>query len=221
VTLTVLGIVAAGAQSLSTQVLQGATNSTPAPPVTPVVNGTAKLVSHYDPSKKLRLVIALQPPDMAGEEQLLKELHNKKSPQFHKFLTADEWNRRFAPSAQDEHAIVDWAQAQGLTVTHRYPNRLLGDLEAPSGAIEKALSITINTYQVGAVTFFSNDREPTIPANLYGIVHSIGGLDNLRVLHPASKGSIEPKFQDYVPGPVVGTGMAGGHSGNGKKPANR
>lgn len=171
-----------------------------------VRNGTAKLAGHYNPTQMLRLVVGLKPPRIAEEEQFLRDLQTKGSPQFHRFLTADEWNARFAPSAQDEQAVVDWAQAQGLTITHRYPNRLLLDVEGPTAMIEKAINVTMNTYQLGAANFFSNDRNPAIPAPLAGIVHSIGGLNNLQALHPASPVMKEPSFPDYVPGPVVTMG---------------
>jgi len=107
-----------------------------------VRDGTATLTGHYNPSQMLRLVLALRPPHIAEQKQFLKDLHTKGSPEFHHFLTADEWNARFAPSAQDEQTVVDWAQSQGLTVTHRFPNRLLVDVEAPAATIEKTLSVT-------------------------------------------------------------------------------
>src|SRR5215831_5429571 len=87
------------------------------PPPQAVAGGTATVVSHFNPSQKLRLVIGLQSKDLPGQEQLLKDLHDKNSPLFHQFLSAAEWNSKFSPSAQDEQAVVDWAQAQGLTVT--------------------------------------------------------------------------------------------------------
>jgi hypothetical protein len=47
-----------------------------------VLNGTAKLVEHYNPSQKLRLAFSLKPPHLDEERQLAIELHDKKSPQF-------------------------------------------------------------------------------------------------------------------------------------------
>ncbi len=183
-----------------------------------VLNGSATLVGHYNPGQVLRLVLGLQPPHMAQEEQFLQELQTRGSPQFHHFLTAEQWNARFAPSAQAEQAVVDWAQSQGLTVTHHYPNRLLVDIEAPSGVIESAFHVTINRYQIGANLYYSNDRDPTIPANLNGILHSVGGLNNIQVLHPEGSHSQEPAFADYVAGPVVAQGPSSERDGNGTKP---
>jgi hypothetical protein len=174
-----------------------------------VLDGTAKAVAPLDSGQMLRLVFGLQPPHMEEEEQFLRELQTKGSQQYHHFLTADEWNARFAPSRQDEQAVVDWAQANGLKVTKRYPNRLLVDVEAPASNIETALNVTMHNYQLGARSFFSNDREPTIPASLNGVVHSIGGLNNLQVLHPASKGVVEPSFSAYTPGDVFSTAPSG------------
>src|SRR5271166_4018837 len=108
-----------------------------------VQNGTAKLLGHYDPTQRLRVVFGLRPPHLEAEEQLLRELQDKNSPQFHKYLSQEEWNARFAPSRADEQAVVDWAKSQGLTVTQRYPNRLLVDVEAPVASIEKALNVSI------------------------------------------------------------------------------
>ena len=62
-----------------------------------VHDGTAVRVSHYNTEKKLRLAIFVTPPDLAGEEQLIREQQTKGSPNFHKFLSADEWNERFGP----------------------------------------------------------------------------------------------------------------------------
>jgi xanthomonalisin len=84
-----------------------------------VLDGSAVRVSHYNLDRKLRLVLAIQPPQTAEEEQFLTELQTKGSPNSHQFLTTEEWNARFAPSAEDEQKVVDWAQSQGLTVTNR------------------------------------------------------------------------------------------------------
>lgn len=183
-----------------------------------VMNGTAMLAGHFNPDQMLRLVLGLTPPHWAEEQQFLQELQTRNSPQFHYFLTAAQWNARFAPSVQDEQAVVDWAQSQGLTVTHRYPNRLLVDIQAPAGVIESAFHVTINRYQVGTQTYFSNDRDPTIPTNLNGILRDVEGLNNIQVLHPEGRHSQEPAFADFVAGPVIGQGPSSGRDGNGVKP---
>ena len=167
-----------------------------------VVDGSATLVQHYDSTKMLRLTLAVQPPHMAEEEQFLQDLRTKGSPEYRHYLSAEEWTKRFDPSEQDEQAVVDWAKSQGFTITHRFPNRLLVDVEAPVGTLEKAFSVTINTYQLGNTTFFSNDRDPEIPTSLTGVLHSVQGLNSLQRMYPANPNMAEPVSPDYVPGPA-------------------
>ena len=185
----------------------------------PVLNGSAQLTGAYDPTQKIHLVFGLKPPHMAEEEKFLNELGKKDSKNYHKFLSAAEWNKRFSPSEKDEQAVVDWAAAQGLTVVRRFPNRLVVDVEGPVAMIESALNLKINAYQLDSKTFFSNDRDPVIPASLASIIQSVGGLNNLQVLHPATKGMKEPDFTNSVLGAAFAPGAIGSKNGNGHKPA--
>lgn len=150
-----------------------------------VMSGAARVAGHYNSAQMLRLALGLKHPNPAAEEQFLKDLQDPSSPQFHHFLTADEWAARFSPSAQDEQALVDWAKSQGFTVTQRYPIRLIVDVAAPVSTVEKAFAFTINNYQVGAVSFFSNDRDPVVPSSLSNVLESVMGANNIQVVSPA------------------------------------
>jgi hypothetical protein len=182
-----------------------------------VQNGSAHYLGHFDPQQMLRLAITLQPPHMEEEEQFLSELQDPASPLFHKYLSDAEWNQRFAPSAQDEQAVAAWAQAQGLTITQRFPNRLVVDVEAPVAVIEKALAVSINSYQIGEPTYFSNDRGPSIPAALANVIHSVLGLNNIEVVHPSSNIKDTTQYPVYSPGPAYTLGSHLQGDGDGKK----
>jgi hypothetical protein len=182
-----------------------------------VTNGTASVLGRYNPDAKLRLVLGLNPPKMQEEERFLQQLQEKKSPLFHKYLTAQQWNARFGPTEQQEQAVVDWATSNGLTITQRYPNRLIVDVEGTSATIEKAFGVQINSYQVGANVEFSNDREPVIPANLVGILQSVGGLNSIQRARAPHEGNIREKSVDYSAGPV--STVAGAQRGDGNKAA--
>lgn len=189
--------------------------------VTPkeIQDGSATLVGHADPNQQLRLVIGLEHPNPAAELQFRQELHTKGSPNFQRFLTAEQWNSRFAPSAQDEQAVVDWAASQGLAVTHRFANRLLVDVEGSAAAVERAFGVTINRYQLGSRSVFSNDRDPVIPSQLKLLIHSIGGLNSIQVAHPMTSSMREPAFADYTAGPAIAKGPTGGANASRKRPA--
>lgn len=167
-----------------------------------VTTGAAQLMGAYNPSAKLRLAIGLNPPHMAEEEDFLKQLQDRNSPNFHKYLTPEEWNARFAPSEADEQAVVDWATQQGLTITARYPNRLMVNVEGTVDAIQKAFRVTINSYQVNGAAEFSNHQDPSIPANLSSIILSVDGLNSIQRMRPANPQMKGVRGPDYSPGPL-------------------
>jgi len=184
-----------------------------------VRTGQAVLTQHYDPAKMLRLTIALTPQHPAEQRQLIQALHDKKSPLFHQFLKPEQWDARFAPTVQDEQAVVDWATSVGFTINNRYPDRLLVDVQAPAGVIETALGVKINQYRIGTTTYFSNDRDPSVPDGLKNTVQAILGLDSflqLRPFHVSSLGKshVDVPRPDFVPGPSLAVGQAQHANGN-------
>ncbi|HEY2859453.1 MAG TPA: protease pro-enzyme activation domain-containing protein, partial [Terracidiphilus sp.] len=157
-----------------------------------VLTGKAIRLGTLEPTQKLRVVVGLTPPHMAEEEKFVADVQTKGSPNFHKFLTAEEWNARFAPSAADEQKVVDWLRSQGLDVNGRYSNRLVVDAEGTADVVAKAFNVQLNRYQVGPDVEYSNDRDPFIPASLEGIIHSVGGLNSIQRLHSPHEGSSHP-----------------------------
>ena len=102
---------------------------------------------------------------------------------------------------------MDWVTSQGLTVTARYPNRLMVNVDGTVDTIQKAFNIHINRYQVNGTTEFSNDRDPVIPANLTGIVEYVDGLNSIMRMLPANSALKGMRGPDYAPGPMhqIGT----------------
>jgi hypothetical protein len=161
-----------------------------------------RLTGKTNASQHLRLALGIRTRDAAGAERFNREVQDKWSPLFHKYLTADQWNSRFGPTAADEQAVVDWAKANGLTVSRRFSNRLLVDIDAPVSAIDAAFHVNINNYSLNGQTFFSNDVDPSLPGSLNSIVTSVDGVNNLNHLTPTNTVQSAPK-EIYSAGPAV------------------
>ena len=153
---------------------------------TAVQDGSAHLVGTFNPQQMLRVTFALRSPHMQDEEEFVRQLQDPLSPQFHRYLSDEEWNARFSPSVEDEQAVVAWAKSQGLTITQRFPNRLLVNVEAPVAVLQRAFNISINAYQLNGQSYFSNDRDPVIPVSLGNVVQYVFGLNNVDVMRRAS-----------------------------------
>ncbi len=123
---------------------------------------------HLPPTNQLSLAIGLPLRNQAQLSELLQQLYDPRSTNFHKFLTPPEFTARFGPTEQDYQAVIKFAEANGLTVAGKHPNRVVLDVEGNVSNVEQAFHITLRTYQhpTEARNFFAPDTEPSVPTNL-------------------------------------------------------
>jgi xanthomonalisin len=129
----------------------------------PVAGRTAAMMGATQSQLRLRLQLHLPLRNQAELSQLLRDLYDPASAQFHRYLSVAEFTARFEPTPEGYDAVLAWATANGLAVTARAQNRRLVAVEGAVSAIEKAFDVNINYYQHPAESrmFYSPDREPS------------------------------------------------------------
>ncbi len=151
-----------------------------------VSNNEATRVGRLPETQTLQLNIALPLRNEAELDTLLGELYEPQSPSYHRFLSVEEFTAQFGPSQEDYDAVIEFAAANGLTVTGTAPNRMIVDVAGPVAYIERAFHVTMGVYQHPTEdrTFYAPNREPTtdLPFPLWHIT----GLDNFSIPRPAS-----------------------------------
>ena len=89
----------------------------------------------------------------------------------HQFLTSAQFNNEFAPSAQQEQAVVTALQNAGFTITQRYPNRTIVDASAPSSTVERFFSTTMHSVaQSKYGQRYTNVTAATVPTSIASYV---------------------------------------------------
>jgi subtilase family serine protease len=153
----------------------------------PEVVAKLQPLGRLEASQRLKLAIGLASRDEQGLDKFLQELYDPASPNYHHYLSPHQFTERFGPTQQDYKALMEFAKASGLTVTHQHSNRVVLDVEGSVADIEKALQVTLRTYQHPnqARTFYAPDVEPSLPLGLS--VQHIGGLNNYTLPHPKHK----------------------------------
>ena len=142
-----------------------------------------------DPNLQLsRVTIVLQPSaaQQAALDQLLHDQQDPSSPNYHHWLTPEEYADRFGVSQNDVNQMVAWLKSQNLTVAGVSRGRDWIAVSGSASTVEQAFDVPIHHYLVNGKTHFANASEPSVPAALKGIVAGIRGLNNFR-LKPASK----------------------------------
>ncbi|MFZ0732166.1 MAG: S53 family serine peptidase [Candidatus Sulfotelmatobacter sp.] len=147
----------------------------------------AQLVGRLPSTKKLGLAISLPLRNQEQLDSLLQELYDPTSPNYRKFLTAEEFTDQFGPTAIDYQRVIGFAQSYGLVVTRTFSNRLVLDVRGTVADIEQAFQIRMNIYQhpTESRTFFAPDVEPTVEAGIP--ILSVDGLSTFNLPRPMLK----------------------------------
>ena len=137
-----------------------------------------------DSTKQLTLAIGLPLQNQQGLKSFLDQLYDPASPGFRQYLTTAQFTEQFGPSKQDFQAVVNFAAANGLTVTGMPPNRMLVLVTGTARKIEKALHVNMQVYEhpTEARTFFAPDHEPSL--DVAAPVLHVSGLDNYSLTRP-------------------------------------
>lgn len=169
----------------------------------------AHLLQAADVNQQLNLSIGLQPRNQADLDNLLSALYDPQAPQYHQFLTPDQFNQLFAPTSDQVQQVVTFLQGQGLTVTSVAPNNLLIDASSTVAQAQHTFNTQINTYQLGSHSFYANATAPTIPGSISQLITSISGLDNSVQYHPLYQQSVNRQVtkqnqHTHLAGPTSG-----------------
>jgi len=160
----------------------------------------------------LNLAIGLPLRNREELTNLLQQIYDPTSPNYHHYLTSELFAEKFGPTEEDYQAVINFAKANGLTVTAAHPNRMLLDVTGRAVDIENALKVSLHTYRHPTEdrNFFAPDVEPSIPSGLS--VQDITGLDNYRRPHPRYK--FKTASSVAAPQTATGSGPSGNYVGD-------
>ena len=174
------------------------------------------LVAKLIPSGKLpatnQLTLALGLPlrNQAELRELLNQLYDPSSTNFHKFLTPDQFTFRFGPTESEYLAVRRFVESQGLRVAGTHSNRVVMDINGPAASVERAFGVNLRVYHhpTEKRDFFAPDMAPSIPANLP--LADLWGLTDYGrptpLAHPVNLAKISPLVYN-------GSGPSGSYQG--------
>lgn len=136
------------------------------------------------PSLELQYMTLTIPPSAAQQadlKQLLAAQQTPGSPNYHRWLTPDQFADRFGASPADIQTISNWLASQGFKVISVARGRNSIAFSGSAAQVESAFQTEIHHYLVDGELHFSNATDPSIPAALQGVVTGIRGLNDFRM----------------------------------------
>jgi subtilase family serine protease len=152
------------------------------------------------------LLLNRSPEQDQAAEDLVNQLHDEKSPAYHKWLSSDEVAERFGPSSDDVSAVTTWLESRGFTVNSVYLANGVIDFSGPASAIRAAFHTEIHNLSVHGKAHIANSGDPSVPAALAPAIHGIVSMNDFRprpALKPRAGYTFSAEgeeFQALVPG---------------------
>jgi subtilase family serine protease len=161
-------------------------------------------VDDWFPMQHLRMIFQLSASQQADLGSLLREQQDPKSPNYHRWLTPEEYGSRFGLSSADLSKVVAWLEEQGFTVegTARAQNWV--EFSGTAAQVESVFDTSIHQYAKNGVLRYANAVDPSVPAALSGVVLEISGLNNFRLKPQVKVRVVRPGAQSKFTSGVSG-----------------
>src|SRR5438128_11732989 len=95
-------------------------------------------LSENFPVDHLLLQLKRPPEQERALQRFIADLHTPGSPDFHKWIAAQEFGERFGVAQSDLDAISAWLVSHGFKVNVVYPSGMLIDFSGTAGQVRKA-----------------------------------------------------------------------------------
>lgn len=121
------------------------------------------------------MILQLQPEaaQLAALDLLVAQQHDPQSPQFHQFLTPEQYAARFGVSQNDIDKVTGWLKQHGFQVEEVTANHLSIVFSGDAYAVQSAFNTEVKEYSVNGQIHHANSSDPQIPAALAGVVKGV------------------------------------------------
>jgi len=124
----------------------------------PTQSETVRLTGHVPPvlakatvlppkagsgQEQITLTLVLRRDDEEGFERYLRELYDRRSANFHHFLTQQQIADRFGPSRTDYDSVLSYLRSNAFELVDGSANRLTITVRGRRSQVEKALKVDI------------------------------------------------------------------------------
>ena len=136
--------------------------------------------------ENVKIAVTLQYNNQAELDQLVADQANPASGRYHHYLSNDEFNARYAPTAAQQAQVENALKAKGFTITHEFANRTVIDAQAPASVVNSAFATSMHSVNQGEFgRRYMNTQAATLPNEMQGLVRDVT-LNNLIVVHRQS-----------------------------------
>jgi subtilase family serine protease len=161
-------------------------------------------VADAQPLTRILLLLQRSAEQEAALRQLMEEQQSKNSPNYHAWLTPEDFGKKFGPADADVQAVTGWLNSHGFQNIEVAKGKTVVEFSGKVGQVRKAFGTEIRNFNVKGEDHFANVSDPQIPAALAPVVRGVVALHNFRpkpMMHSlgtfqrnAKTGEVRPAF---------------------------
>jgi len=122
----------------------------------------------------------LSAAQQADLDQLVAQQQDPASPNYHRWLTPEQYAARFGMSQGDLARITAWLQSQGFTDIQVARSHTRISFSGTAAQVDAAFQTEIHNYLVEGETHFANATEPSVPGAFADTVLAFSDLHSFR-----------------------------------------
>jgi hypothetical protein len=123
-----------------------------------------------------------------GREQALRELldslHREGSPQYHQWLTPEQFGAEFGASPEAIQKSTSWLASQGFSIDRIARSGRWIQFSGAAQQVEAAFQTEMHRYQTNGIMHVANSRDLSLPAEVASVVKGVLPLNDFSFKQP-------------------------------------
>jgi subtilase family serine protease len=157
----------------------------------------AKDLGPVDPATVISVTAWLKLHNESQLDTLVGQQYTKGHPNYHKWITQQQFNALFSPTAQEVNAVQNWLNAHNLTTVAIAENNFYIKVQGTVADVQKAFKVQIDNFSVNGQRLRSNTSNPSDSSGNH--VAAVTGLDDYGFV----PNHVRPVEADGTPAPFV------------------
>lgn len=162
-----------------------------------------------DQNKQISVTVWLNLHSKATLDDMVKDMYDESSPNYHHFLTKDQYLSQFAPSAADAAQVRSFLASHNLKVTSTDKMNHFVVAQGRVGDAQAAFNVKINRAMVNGAMHRVISSEPAVAGSASTVVAAVTGLSDLKYRANVSPAVDWESGQPYAGLPVTAAGANG------------
>jgi subtilase family serine protease len=157
-----------------------------------------QILGPEDQSKQIAVTLWLNQHDKAGFDDLVRQMYDRNSPNYHHWLTRSEFKTRFAPTAEDMAVVRQHLAANHLQVVATDKLNRYVTARGTVADVQRAAGVQLNRVAIKGEVHRAPGGAPVVSGPAGKVVSAVQGLSDLKYKNHAMR-PIDPDTGKPVP----------------------